>query len=284
MYPDFLIADKYVTLYGIMIAVGIVFCILLLRFFGKRDKIDQKFLDFVELNGYVSIAIGFGVAYLYQVVYNAISSGHLDFHDGGLTFLGGLIGGVVTFLIIYNIMKKKYNTRIASILPIAPICITIAHAFGRIGCFFAGCCYGKIADPNDFFYFTAVKFKYLSGVRYPTNLFEAIFLFILCGVMAILLLKKHFKYTFLIYLPAYGIWRFFIEFLRDDDRGQIFPGVTWLTPSQFYALIMIIGTVPLYFFMRYLFKEDEKRVKNLATEETKKEEEKTENPEMNKES
>ena len=282
MYPDFLIADKYVTLYGIMIAVGIVFCILLLRFFGKRDKIDQKFLDFVELNGYVSIALGFGIAYLYQVLYNGFKSGHIDFHDGGLTFLGGLIGGVITFLVIYNIMKKKFNTRITAILPIAPVCITIAHAFGRIGCFFAGCCYGKIADPNDFFYFTAVKFKYLSGVRYPTNLFEAIFLFILCGVMAILLLKKHFKYTFIIYLPAYGIWRFLIEFLRDDDRGQLLPGVTWLTPSQFYALIMIIGTIPLYFFMRHLYQKEELRIKSLDSSEEEKET--IENTEINKES
>lgn len=254
MYPDFLIAGKYVTLYGIMIALGIIVCILFLRYFGKRDKIDPKFLDFVEFTGYISIAVGFGSAYLFQVVYGAIKTGVFDWKNSGITFLGGLIGGVVTFLIIYNVLKKKYNTRIQAILPIAPICITVAHAFGRIGCFFAGCCYGKIAHEGELFYFTAVHFKNHPGLRYPTNLFEAIFLFLLCGIMIFLLVKKHFKYTFLIYLPAYGIWRYLIEFVRDDERGQIFKGVDWLSPSQFFALIMVIGSIPLYFLLRYLFK------------------------------
>lgn len=267
MYPYPFIAGKYLTLYGIMIAIGIVFCIIFLRFLGKKSKIDQKFLDFVEFNGYISIAVGFGFAYLFQVVYDAIETGHFDFKNGGITFLGGLIGGVVTFLIIYNILKKKYNARIASILPIAPICITIAHAFGRVGCFFAGCCYGKIANPDSFFYFTAVEFKTVSGMRYPTNLFEAIFLFILCGVMLILLLKKNFKYTFLIYLPAYGIWRFLIEFVRDDHRGAIIPGVSWLSPSQFYSLIMVIGSIPLYFLLKNLFnKEKEAKIEIESNE------------------
>ena len=267
MYPDPFIGGRFVTLYGIMIAIGIVACIFFLRFLGKRAKIDAKFLDFVELNGYVSIAVGFGSAYLFQVVYDAIQTGHLDFHNHGITFLGGLIGGVATFLIIYNIMKKKFNARIATILPIAPICITIAHAFGRIGCFFAGCCYGRIAEEGELFYFTAVKFKYLDGLRYPTNLFEAIFLFVLCGVMLFLLLKKNFKYNFLVYLPLYGIWRFFIEMVRDDERGQIFPGVEWLSPSQFFSIIMVVGTIPLFFLLRYLFKKDEERKNEKENEE-----------------
>lgn len=267
MYPYPFIAGKYLTLYGIMIAIGIVFCIIFLRFLGKKSKIDQKFLDFVEFNGYISIAVGFGFAYLFQVVYDAIETGHFDFKNGGITFLGGLIGGVVTFLIIYNIFKKRYNDSIVSILPIAPICITIAHAFGRIGCFFAGCCYGKIADPDSFFYFTAVEFKTVSGMRYPTNLFEAIFLFLLFGIMLFLLLKKNFKYTFLIYLPAYGIWRYLIEFVRDDDRGALFPGVSWLSPSQFYALIMVIGSIPLYFLLRNFFnKEKEQKEEKVEVE------------------
>lgn len=267
MYPYPFIAGKYLTLYGIMIAIGIVFCIIFLRFLGKKSKIDQKFLDFVEFNGYISIAVGFGTAYLFQVVYNAIETGHFDFKNGGITFLGGLIGGVVTFLIIYNIFKKRYNDSIVSILPIAPICITIAHAFGRIGCFFAGCCYGKIASPDSPFYWTAVQFKNVSGMRYPTNLFEAIFLFILCGIMLLLLLKKKFKYTFLIYLPAYGIWRYLIEFVRDDDRGALFPGVSWLSPSQFYALIMVIGSIPLYFLLRNFFNKQKEEKAEVEKEE-----------------
>ena len=273
MYPDRLIAGQFVTFYGILIAIGILVCIVFLIRIGKRQKIDPKFLDFVELNGYVSIAVGFGTAYLFQVVYEWIETGVLSFKNVGITFLGGLIGGVATFLIIYNIMKKRYNARIASILPLAPVCITVAHAFGRLGCFMAGCCYGKIADPSSPFYWTAVEFKNVSGMRYPTNLFEAIFLFILCGIMLFLLLKKNFRYNFIIYLPSYGIWRFLIEFVRDDDRGQIFHGVDWLTPSQFFSIIMVLGTIPLYFLLRYLYKNEDARLEALKIEEPKETEE-----------
>ncbi|MBO4667399.1 MAG: prolipoprotein diacylglyceryl transferase [Bacilli bacterium] len=279
MYPDPFIAGKYVTLYGIMIALGIVACILFLRYLGKKRQIDPKFLDFVELNGYASIAVGFGTAYLFQLVYDWIKTGEFSFRNHGITFLGGLIGGVATFLIIYNIMKKKYSARIASILPIAPICITIAHAFGRVGCFFAGCCYGRIAEEGELFYFTAVQFKYLDGLRYPTNLFEAIFLFVLCGIMLLLLLKKNFKYNFIIYLPAYGIWRFLIEYVRADERGQIFPGVDWISPSQFISLIMVLGTIPVYFLIKYLYKNEEINPKEETREDNNENKEELKSPE-----
>lgn len=253
MYPDYLIADKYVTLYGICIAIGILACILILRYCGKRERIEQKFMDFVEINGYVAIAVGFGTAYLFQAFYDFIKYGEVDWSSVGITFLGGLIGGVGSFLIIYNIVKKKFKGRIVEILPFAPICITIAHAFGRMGCFFAGCCYGKVGDPSDAFYFLCVKFKYVAGMRYPTNLMESIFLFLLCGTMFLLYYKKKFKYNFLIYLPTYGIWRYLIEFVRDDDRGQIIRGVDWISPSQLISLIMVLATVPVYFLLKYLY-------------------------------
>ena len=105
-------------------------------------------------------------------------------------------------------------------------------------------------------------------MRYPTNLFEALFLFALCGLLLFLFMKKHFKYGFIVYLPVYGIWRFLIEYVRDDDRGQIFKGVDWLTPSQFFAIIMVIGAIPLYFLLKYLFKnEEEQKKKNDETQE-----------------
>lgn len=253
MYPDYLIADRFVTLYGICIAIGILCCILILRYCGKRNRIEQKFMDFVEITGYIVIAIGFGAAYLFQAFYDFIKYGTVDWSSVGITFLGGLIGGVGSFIIIYNIFKKNYNGRIVEILPFAPICITIAHAFGRVGCFFAGCCYGKIGDPSDPFYFLCVEFKNVGGMRYPTNLMEAIFLFLLCGTMFLLYYKKNFKYNFLIYLPCYGIWRYLIEFVRDDERGQIFRGIDWISPSQLISLIMILATVPVFFLLKYMY-------------------------------
>lgn len=249
MYPNPLIGN-YVTLYGICIAIGIVACILVLRWLGKVTNVNKKFLDFVETLGYIVILLGFLSAKLFQSVYDWIETGTFDFMHSGITFIGGLIGGAGSFIIIYTLMRKKLTGKIVDILPIAPCCIVIAHAFGRLGCFFAGCCGGRAADPSDTFYFLAMRFPN-QGLVYPTQLFEAIFLFILFGILLLLVLKKNFKYGFSIYLFTYGIWRFLIEFLRDDDRGAFIPG---LTPSQFWSIIMIIGAVPVYFLIRYLLK------------------------------
>lgn len=252
MYNKPLIGN-FVTLYGICIAIGILACILVLRFFGKKKGINLKFLDFVETTAYCAILGGFLAALLFQDVYNYIETGEWDW-TAGITFLGGLIGGVATFLIIYNIRKKSLTGRIVDILPLAPAVITTAHAFGRIGCFFAGCCGGKVANESDFFYFLSIKFPDHMYRTYPTQLFESIFLFIITIVMLFLYYKKDFKYNFTVYLASYGIWRFLIEFVRDDDRGQVIRGLKYPTPSQIWSIVMVLGAIPVYFLVKYLFK------------------------------
>lgn len=253
MYSEPLIGN-YVTLYGICIAVGIIVCILIFRWLGKKSNIDNKFLEFVETLGYVAILFGFLSAKLFQAFYEFLETGVFDIIHSGITFIGGLIGGAGSFILIYYLLRKKLTGKIIDILPIAPICIVIAHSFGRVGCFFAGCCGGRTADPSDAFYFLAMNFP-KQGLVYPTQLFEAIFLLLLFGVLLFLFLKKDFKYGFVVYLLAYGVWRFAIEFLRGDDRGALIPG---LTPSQFWSIIMVIGSVPLFFLLRYLLKTRDK--------------------------
>lgn len=267
MYSKPLIGD-FVTLYGICIAIGILVCIVVLRWLGKKTNVDKKFLDFVETTAYVAILLGFLFAKLFQAVYDFIDSGKFDFMNAGITFIGGLIGGAGTFIFIYMIFRKKLTGRIVDVLPIVPCCITVAHAFGRIGCFFAGCCGGRKAVEGDFFYFLAMKFPE-EGLVYPTQLFEAFFLFVLFGVLLLLVLKKNFKYGFSIYLGAYGIWRFFLEFLRDDYRGEFIPG---LTPSQFWSIIMVLGAVPVYFLIKYLLKIRNKSKEEIVSVEKPKEE------------
>ena len=127
-----------------------------------------------------------------------------------MTFQGGLIGGVVSFLIVWNlyvfviaprtkikILQNNMNASISDALPIIPIGITIAHAFGRLGCTFAGCCHGAETDAWYGIWMYTVEFGHAKVV--PTQLFECIFLFALGGVMTLLLFKFKFKYNFGLY-------------------------------------------------------------------------------------
>ena len=256
-------------LYGIMIAVGILCCFLLLFFYGKKRKIDSKFIDFVFYNAIASIAFGFFSAALFQATYNYIENPEAGFDlGGGITFIGGLIGGVATFLILYFIFRKKFKGKIIDILSFAPCCITIAHGFGRIGCFFAGCCHGPETDAWYGIYMYATSLGKKATVV-PTQLYEAIFLFALCAVCFLLVWKKKFKHNLSVYLIAYGIFRFCLEFVRADDRGQFLGS---LTPSQFWSIVMIIAGIALIFLLRPAYKKREAELALQAEKEPKKEE------------
>lgn len=251
MYPHELFWG--ISLYGVFVAIGIVVCIIALRVYGKKIGIDPKFLDFVELNAYIAIAIGFIAAAAWQGLYDYLSNPEMGFKlTNGTTFLGGLMGGTISFLIGYWLFgRKKYNSKLIDVLPIIPCCILVAHGFGRIGCFSAGCCYGKPTDSWLGMVFpegSPSYYAYGPGVAvYPTQLFEAIFLFLMFGLTSYLLLKKKFKYNISVYLLGYGIFRFFIEFIRDDDRGQF---IGQLSPSQFWSIMMVISSVVVFFLIR----------------------------------
>ena len=248
-------------MYGIMVAVGVLAAFTVLFFYGKRMSFSQKFSDFLFYDGLFSVAVGMGSAALFQAVYNFIEDPSRGFRfDGSITFIGGLIGGAAFFLVVYLIFKRRIDGKLSDALPIIPCAITIAHGFGRIGCFFAGCCYGRETEC-----FLGVKFPMLPRPVHPTQLYEAAFLFLLFAVMSYLVLKKGFRHNMSVYLVSYGVFRFAVEFLRDDHRGELVDGVT---PSQFWSLCMIIIGIVLVFVMKRISKEsDVKVVENINGEE-----------------
>ncbi len=235
-----------VYLYGVLIAIGLLACFVVLFWYSAKKKVDTKFVDFVFYNGIFSIVVGFLGAMLFQAFYNWLENPAGGFHFGqGMTFIGGLIVGASVFLVVYFSLRKRLSGRLMDILSIAPCCILVAHAFGRVGCFFAGCCYGKVTDS-----FLGVKFPGLPEAVHPTQLYEAAFLFIMFGVCSYLLLKRDFKYNMPLYLGSYGIFRFLVEFVRGDDRGADILG---MPPSQFWSILMVVLAVGLYFGMKYIY-------------------------------
>ena len=253
-------------MYGLMIAVGILICFGVWFHFGKKRKIEEGFVDFIFYNAIVAIALGFLSAALFQATYNYIEDPSKGFKlGGGITFIGGLIGGIAAFLAGYAIFRKKFKARLVDMVSIAPCCILIAHAFGRVGCFFAGCCYGKPTDS-----FLGVQFPGLSHKVHATQLYEAIFLFALFAVTFLLYWKKNFKHNLSLYLIAYGIFRFGLEFLRGDKRGEL---LGFMSPSQFWSVLMVVAGVGVYFLFKWLFKKREEELALLAQAESEKNEE-----------
>lgn len=232
-----------------MIGVGLLAAFAILFYTAKKKNFDEKFIDFIFYNGVISIAVGFGAAALFQAFYNYLDNPDAGFKVGeGITFLGGLIGGIVCFLTVYFVMRKRYATRLIDVISTLPACIIIGHAFGRIGCLFAGCCHG---EPTSAWYgITMNTAEYGRAKVVPVQLFEAIFLFALFAICFILTMKKDFKHNLSVYLSGYGLFRFLIEFMRDDARGKFFG----MPPSQFWGLVMIFAGVGVYFLTEYFMK------------------------------
>lgn len=240
-----------ITLYGIFLSLGLVACLLVYKFFTDYRKIRTEVQDFGFITAICAIALGFLAAALFQSVYNYIENGYWEF--GAITAMGGFIGGAAAYIAIYfgvgkfyfrgkkaGIHVKEFN----KILLVAPCCITIAHAFGRIGCLMAGCCHGaQVSGPGQGGLYMPVN----GGYYIPTQLYEAIFLFILFGVLTWMYYKRY-NLTHVVYLIAYGVWRFIIEFFRTDDRGAFIGSIS---PSQFQSIVFVLGGIALFLFLYF---------------------------------
>ncbi len=242
--PLFSFFDRGVYLYGICIGVGLLACIAVLYIYTKKKNMPSYVQDFIFIIAILAVALGFLAAKLFQAFYDYLAGKPFNFMTAGITAMGGFVGGAVAFVLLYfvggllvfkgkrkGIHIKEFN----KILLVAPICITIAHAFGRIGCLMSGCCHG--AYLGDEYVFGGIYMKGTTngyGYYVPTQLYEALFLFALFAVLSLLYFKD-FNITMHVYLIAYGEWRIFIEFLRTDYRG----GAGFFSPSQWMSFIFI---------------------------------------------
>lgn len=159
----------------------------------------------------------------------------------GFVFYGGLIGALA--LGWWYARRAKFSFWLGADC-FAPA-IALGHAFGRIGCFLAGCCYGKAAPA-----WAGVKFTHphclvpqqLQGVPlYPVQLIESGLNFALFLVLHLLLKKsagyKKYGVVILAYAGGYALIRFTTEFFRGDDRGGVLLG---LSPSQLIAVGAVV--------------------------------------------
>ena len=96
--------DKYATAFGLALT-------FIESFNMSVDKNFSKFIDFIFFNAIIAIALGWGSATVFQATYNYIAHPENGFQLGkGFTFIGGLIGGVVSFLVGYFLFRKNTKT------------------------------------------------------------------------------------------------------------------------------------------------------------------------------
>jgi len=159
------------------------------------------------------------------------------FLDTGIVFYGGLIGFLLSFLFICKKWNKKIEYRVVDI---AVVCIPLFHFWGRLGCFFGGCCYGiETQSSFSIFYTTKIKEDIITATRMPIQLIEAtgnlvIFIFLLLLLNFGIFKKQLLK----LYLFMYAIMRIILEFFRGDLTRGIYHGVSF---SQIVSFVIIMA-------------------------------------------
>ena len=175
----------------------------------------------------------------------------LSILQSGGVFYGGLLGALPVAW-WYARRHALDGWRTADVM--APG-VAIGQAVGRLGCFAAGCCYGRATSVP-----WAVTFRDAYATRqvgtpldiplHPTQLYESISVTLLFVFLLWLSGRQRFRgQVMLAYLFGYAVIRFVIEFYRGDAaRGTVLGG--WVSTSQFIAILVVLGVAVLYPYLR----------------------------------
>ncbi len=222
--------------YGVLVATAFLGAIgLALREARRVNEDADRILD---LCFYVLIAAIVGSRILYVVIqwptFQHDPVEILRIWHGGLVFYGGFIAALVTAL--WYIKTRGLSTwKTADIL--APP-LAFGQFVGRIGCFFAGCCYGKPCELPWAVTFTNPESLAPKGIPlHPTQVYSAINgLLIFVVLMGLRRIKTFEGQIFWFYVLLYGVTRVGIEFFRGDDRGMLMGGA--VSTSQLIGVIL----------------------------------------------
>jgi len=224
--------------YGLMIAIGIIVAATLFINKGKKKGFDEDSLLNLIIFAIIGGMLGGKGLFIITEFKNIIKEPSILLNFGYGFVIYGAIGGGALAMYLYC-KKKKWN--IVEMLDMTVPGLAIAQGFGRIGCFLAGCCYGAETTLP-----IGVEFPENSlaptGIHvHPTQIYSSIFDFLL-GFLLLYYSKKERKNGKVmgLYLIIYSIGRFLVEFLRNDERGNI--GI--FSTSQFIAIFtLVIGII-----------------------------------------
>lgn len=240
MLPSFTVFGFTIPMYGVLSATGMLAAFVLLALTRKYTRFSEdhvlSVIIWAVISGFLGAKILYWLVEWKQVV--ADPAFLLRTLREGFVFYGSLIGGLIGVGIFAARKKLPFFAFTDYTIP----GLVLGQAFGRVGCHFAGCCYGMECETPISVVFPAGGMAPAGIPLLPTQLMEAVFLALLTILLVVLLKKKKpFGTVSGWYMVLYGAWRFGIEFFRSDERG--FVGA--LSTSQFISIFVFAGGVAL---------------------------------------
>lgn len=248
MLPFLSIGKIIFPMYGVCMALGILIASYIAIIRTKKAGEDADSLLII-----LAFAIGFaliGAKLLYIVIshglgkaFHQMLAGDFSFlTQGGLVFYGGLIFGIIGALFGAKFARVRLGAYCESVIP----CIPLGHAFGRLGCFFAGCCYGMPYEGPFCLSFPK------AGISYPT--FPVQLLEALLNIAAFVYLIHYTRkrrpelHALFHYLQIYSVCRFVLEFFRGDVIRGLAMGIStsqWISVGLFIVSTSLMLIKPV---------------------------------------
>jgi len=238
--------------YGVLVAIAFLVAIYFAANLAEKNGIKKDIIYDLGFVIIISSVIGARLLYVF-VWYKYFLNNFLEIFmvwKGGLVFYGGLIGAVIGGAIFI----KKNNLSVLKIGDISMPFVALAHSIGRIGCFYNGCCYGRV-DEKCGIVFPAIGDD---KPHLPTQLYESIFNFL--NFLILIFLYKKFKkiqgLVFYMYFFNYAIIRIIIELFRgDEERGKIL----YFSTSTFISFLMLLLAISGFIYIWTKNKENGKK-------------------------
>ena len=251
MYNDlFSIGPVTLHTYGLMTAIGIIAAYLLIEHRAKQKGITGEqsgkpfgLILFCLIFGY----LGSKLLYILTILPRIADDPSVFLHSlsGGWVVFGGLLGGIFGAWLFCHWQKLPVGLYFDLAFP----AVALAQAFGRVGCFFAGCCYGVETESRFSVVFRHSHYAPNDVQLVPTQLLSAALDLLLC--LFLLWYEKKWEKRdgelAAVYLILYSAGRFILEFWRGDlERGAVGP----LSTSQFIGLFTLAAGILLWIRFR----------------------------------
>lgn len=280
-YEPFHLGPLRIAPYGIMVALGLLAAIVL----GGRENQRIRLMtpELFEKVALWTVLWGLIVSRLFYVLtdlgrFMDKPGSIFAIWEGGLVFYGGPIGSVLylTYHFVLQRSGPREGTKVANykegwqrmlrFFDLGAPMLALAHAFGRLGCLCAGCCYGAPHEGSLALHYPEGSPAWIAGGmgRYPIPLIESgIEAMVFLWLMNLRLKKRFHGQVMLHYVMIYPAARFVLEMFRGDAvRGYVArlstPGINealgldpsipvMLTTSQFISIVVVVASIVLIF-------------------------------------
>lgn len=239
MHPELARVGNFtIYAYGVFAAAGMLVALWLAQRrapeYGVSRSQAADLVFFVFVSGVVGARIFF-VAQHWEDYRQSLAQ-IFFFREGGLVWYGGFVFAVTAGALYAGVRKWPILNLFDFAAPIIPI----AHAIGRLGCFFNGCCIG--AETAGAFGF---RLPGESMARWPVQIYEAVLLVALSLALSALRGRRRPEGSlFLLYILGYSFLRFLLEFFRGDQ--ELYQGLTipqWTSAALFAASLLLLKII-----------------------------------------